>query len=68
MARLVFLMWGLEDLSEKLSRALLEREPVIATFGNSHLVPGEGESFLLSTQRQIIVGLLTKFSLAQDFY
>lgn len=66
MARLIFLMWGLEDLGEKLSRAL--HAPVIATFGNSHLVPGEGESFLLSTQRRIIVGLLTKFSLVQDFY
>lgn len=59
-------MWAPEDLSEKLSRAL--QSPVIATFGNTHLVPGAGESSLLSTQHQIIVGLLTKFSLEQDFY
>lgn len=63
MARLIFLTWGPEGLSEKLSRAL--QAPVIATFGNSHLVPGEEESSLFSTQ--IIVGLLTKFSLVQDF-
>ena len=66
MARLIFLTWGPEDLSEKPSRAL--QAPMIATFGNSHLVPGEGESSLLAMQHQIIVGLLTKFSLAQDFY
>lgn len=65
MARLIFLMWGPEDLCEKLSRVL--QAAVIATFGNSHLVPGEGGSSLFSAQHWIIVGLFTKFSLV-DFY
>jgi len=64
MVRFIFFNWGPEDLREKLSRAL--QAP--ATFGNLHLVPGDGESSLPSMQHWITVELLTKFSLVQGFY